>query len=81
MICDGPAHRARFDHVGIERALHQPFHVALFFLNALGLLVEHGDKFVADDFAFLLGIGDARKLAQEALGGIHCDYVQAQLVT
>ena len=53
MVCDGPAHGARFDDVGIERALHQPVDVAFFFLDAMSFLVEDGDEFVADDFALL----------------------------
>src|SRR5580704_16175541 len=75
------AHRARFDYVGIKRALHQPLDFAFFLLDAMGLLVEYGDEFDADDFAFFLGIGYARQLAQEAIRGVDCDYVQAELVT
>ncbi len=53
------AHGARFDHVGIKRALHQPFDFAFFFLDAMGFFVEDGDEFVADDFALCFGIGHA----------------------
>ena len=48
--------RERFDHVGIERALHQESHV-LAHRPRFGL--EHVDEGVADAAPLLLGIGDA----------------------
>ena len=41
------AHGARFNHVGVKRALHQPLDLAFFFLDAMGFLVEDRDELVA----------------------------------
>jgi hypothetical protein len=45
----------------------------------VGFLVEYSDELVADDFTFPFRIGHSRKLAEEALGGIHRVNVQAEL--
>ena len=50
------------------------------FGDAAGFLLEDGDEFVADDFAFLLGIGDAGEFAEEEIGGINGVDVEAELV-
>ena len=50
--------RARFDDVGIDRALRQKLVIAVFFR----LVLKDVYKFRADDLAFLFGIGNARKL-------------------
>ena len=55
-----PLERDRFDHVRVERALHQELGVPPIFLR---LLLEHRDELAADDLALLLGVGDARELA------------------
>ena len=80
--CGRAFHGDGFDHVRIERSLHQKFHgQARGICQQLALLLhEHGNKFVADDFAFLFGVGDARQLAQETLGSIHTDDGEAQAV-
>ena len=62
----GPPHRARLDHIWIERALHQPFHLALFLLDAPGFVLEHFDELVTDNLAFLLGIAHARSFPGNA---------------
>ena len=49
-------------------------------LDAVRFLFEDGDELVADDLALLLGIGDARQLAEEALAGIDGVDVEAELV-
>jgi hypothetical protein len=51
----------RFDHVGVDRALRQPFGVAE--LGGLGL--EHLDELATDDLALLLRVGDALQVAHE----------------
>ncbi len=76
----GAAHRARLDHVGIKRALHQPLDLALNLLDAVRFVLEDRDEFVADDFAFLLGIGDAGELGQKAFAGVDGIDVEAELV-
>ena len=75
-------HGDGFDHVRIERSLHQKFHgQARGICQQLALLLhEHGNEFVADDFALLFGVGDARQLAEKTLGSVHADHVQAQAV-
>ena len=70
----------RLDNVGIERALHQPFHAAGFFRNARGLVVEDGDELRANALAFGLGINNAGQLIEEAFAGVNGDDFQAQLV-
>ena len=52
----------RFNHVRIERSLHQPIHAARFLGDAVGLIVKHGDELRANDFALLFGIGDTGEL-------------------
>ena len=44
-----------------------------------GLLFKHADKFGADDFALLLGVGHAVQLAEEPFAGVHIHQVGAQL--
>jgi hypothetical protein len=43
------------------------------FFDAVRFVVEDFDEFVADDFAFFLGIGDAREFFHEAVGGVDGD--------
>ena len=74
------AHRARFDHVGIERPLYEPIDFAFFFFNALGLVVKDGDEFVADNLAFRFRIGNARQSLHEAVGCIDCNQAQSKVV-
>ena len=62
------------------RALHQPLHLALGFLDAASFFLENFDELVADDLAFLLRIADACKFAEEALCSIDGLEVEAQLV-
>ena len=56
----------RLDHIGIKRALGEVIEGA----EALALLFEDADEFGADQFALLLGVGDAGELADEAFAGI-----------
>src|SRR5208283_126131 len=77
-----PAHRARFDHVGIERPLHQPLNfIVAFGLNAMCFVIEDFDELVADDLPFSLRINHSRQFPQEAIGGIDRNQVQAEMVT
>ncbi len=68
--------RLRFDHVGIERPLHEEAHVR----NLGGLFVEDFDELVADRDALLLRIVDAGEPLEETLGGVDCDHVEMQHV-
>ena len=54
--------RLRFDHVGIERALHEILDAR----NLCRFFFEDGDELVTDDDALALGIFDAGQLAQES---------------
>ena len=54
---------ARLDHVGVERPLHEPVHVA----ELARLVLEDADELLADDHALALRIGDACELGDEAL--------------
>ena len=76
----GPAHRTRLDYVGIQRALHQPFDLALGLLDAEGFLLEHFDEFIADDLALLLRVTDAREFLHEPVGRVHGLQFKVQLV-
>src|SRR5579864_5799972 len=55
------ANGARFNDVGIQGALRQPFDFADLALDAVRLLLEDADEFGANDLALLFGVGDARK--------------------
>jgi len=57
---------ARFDHVGIERSLRQKPRVR----NREGLVAKHFDEHAANNFAFLLRVGNAGQLRQEPLARI-----------
>ena len=58
-----PAHRNRFDHVRIERALNQKANVA----QALGFFFENIDEDFADRFSLLFRIGDALQAFRETV--------------
>ena len=64
----GAFYRDGFDDVRIERALDQPSNLAVGFvgLEFLGFFGEDGDEFPADDFALLLGVGDASQALPES---------------
>ena len=73
-----PLERDTLDHVGIERALCQKHRRAPQVLgNLLGGVFEDLDEGVADDLAFLLGLGHAGQAAQEQVRGI--DGVEADV--
>ncbi len=59
--------RPRFDHVGIERALHEEARLAEF----VRLFFERADELLADYLALVLRIRDPGELRQEALLGLH----------
>ncbi len=83
MALDGLARAfdaAGLDDVGIESALDKPVDSAGFFGDAGGFVVEDSDEFCADDFAFLLGLGDAGEFGEEALAGVDGDDVEAEFV-
>ena len=46
---------AAFDHVGINRALHEEIHRA----DLFGNFFKRTDKFFADDLTLLFGLGNA----------------------
>ena len=72
----GPAHRHRFDHVRIQRALREKVE----FTQLLRLVVEDVDEGLADDLALLLGVGDAREAIEERGAGIDVMHRQLQLL-
>ena len=49
---------ARFNHVGVYRALCEEIHLTDF----IGFFLKHTDKFFADDFALFFGFRHARQL-------------------
>src|SRR5262249_39828559 len=75
-----PADGTRFNHIGVKCSLHQEFDLALFLRDAQGFFFKNLNEFVADNFALLLGIGDAFEFAKKAIGGIDSVEVQAELV-
>ena len=75
-----PTHRARLDHVGVERTLHQPLDLAFALLDAAGFFLEHFDEFVANDLAFLLGIIHAFELSEKTVGGVDGIEVKAEFI-
>ena len=54
--------RLGFDHVGIERALHEKLHVG----NLLRFFLEDRDELVSDPHALFFGIRDAGEPREEA---------------
>ena len=71
----GAAAHAALDAVGIDGALEQEVRAGL-----AGLLLKHAHEQLADDLALALRIGHALQRLQKALGRIHMDDVQAQVV-
>ena len=65
----------RFDHVGVDRALRQPFGVGAL----LGFGLEDFDELAADDLALLLGVGNALQVPHELLGGVDVDDAHAEV--
>src|SRR5204862_3620192 len=57
---------AGLDHVGVERSLDEPAHVA----ELAGLVLEHADERLADALALLLGVGHALEPREEAPGRV-----------
>ena len=64
------------ENVGVDGTLRQEGYA---FLLA-GFFLEDADEFRADDFAFLLGVGDARQLIQKAVHCVHVHQVGVHLV-
>src|SRR5687767_7782711 len=71
-------HRNRFDHVGIERTLHQETR-ALCVLG--GGTLEHANEGRPDPAALLLRLHDAGKPLEELLGRIDDDQANAEVLT
>ena len=63
----------RLDTVWIDSALGKPLGVG----DLLGLGIEDLDEVAADDLAFLLRVGDALQIGEEALAGVHTDDIEA----
>ena len=72
----GSFYRNRFDDIRIQRSLHQKIDRT----DAVRFVFEDADEFIADEFAFLLRIGDAGQHVQETLGCIDAAHVQMQIV-
>src|SRR5690606_42022761 len=66
----------RLDHVGVDRALRQPFGVG----ELAGFLIEDLDEQVADDLALGLGVADPFERLEIAVGGIDPDYLDAHVL-
>src|SRR5581483_1328159 len=60
---------ARFDHVRVERPLHEPADVA----EPARLLLEDADELTADDLALLLRLLDAGEQLEEPLLRLNVD--------
>ena len=65
-----------FDHVGVNRALRQPFGAGEF----VRFSVEYFDEFLTDDFALGFGVGHACKFAHEIVHRIDANHFDAQMV-
>ena len=65
-----------FDHIWIQRALHQKLDVAKF----AGLFLENRDKFVADPPPLDFRVLDTGELAEEPFAGVHVNHVHAELI-
>lgn len=68
---DGGIARAAFDDVGIDGALGEEVDGADF----SAFFFEDADKFFADNFSLLLGVGDALEFFEEAVFGVYVDKV------
>ena len=66
---------AAFDHVGIQRALHEELRV----FDAAGVALEHSHERLTDHLAFAFGVGDALQLVEELVAGIHVDELDAEV--
>ena len=62
-----------FNHVGVNRALRQPFGIGEFFLFS----VKYFDKLCADDFALLFGVGHAGEFRHKLFTGVHVNHAHA----
>ncbi len=69
---------ARFDHVGIERALREEARCFAVDLNGVRFALEQADELLADDLALLFGIADAVERAQKFFDGVDRDQANAQ---
>ena len=67
---------AALDDVGVDGALDEVVGLA----GLARLFLEYADECLADDFALLLGIGDALEVAQEAGLAVNVHQVDAELV-
>lgn len=66
----------RFDDVGVDGALRQPFGA----LQLAGFVLKDFDEFAADDLALGFGVGDAGQLAHELAGGVDVDDLDAHVL-
>ena len=66
----------RFNHIRINGALRQPFCLRELFL----FRIKHFNKFRANDFAFLLRVGNARQLRHKLLARVHVHHLHAQIL-
>ena len=69
--------RAGFDYVGIYRSLGQETDAVKF----AGFFLKYADELGSDDFPFLLGVGDTRKLVEETVCCIDINQIGFELVT
>ena len=70
---------ARFDDVGVDRALAEELDVAVLLLEVARSVGEDLDELAADDLALLLGVRFALRLVEEALLAVERDEVDAEL--
>ena len=68
---------AGFDDIGVNRSLTEEFNA--FQLSCF--LLEYANKFRADDFTLLFGVGNACQLIQEAVNRIHINQVCIHFIT
>src|SRR5262249_2624121 len=75
-------HGDGFDHVRVQRSLHQVSNFAVSFasLEFLRFFGKDGDEFPADELALLFRIADALELTEETVGSVDANDMQIQAV-
>mmetsp|Transcript_21834 Transcript_21834/g.62206 ORF Transcript_21834/g.62206 Transcript_21834/m.62206 type:complete len:212 (-) Transcript_21834:716-1351(-) len=73
--------RNRLDDVRVERALEKVLAISVqLLLDLVGLLLEHLNEGVADDFALPFRLRDTLQLVQEPIGSIHASQIHAAVL-
>ena len=75
-VCLAGFGTCRFDDVGVNRSLCQPFDA----LQPLCFLVENLDELIADNLAFFFRVGDAAERGKEPFSRVHANNVDTQVL-